>query len=60
MSVCKWCGAEYKTETRWRKDCCSKCGDKVLLLPKFAKARDDLRQQLGLKRLTQGSECVDD
>ena len=58
MNVCRYCGKKCKK--LYARNTCGTCNDKIYILPKFAKARDDLRQQLGLKRLTKGSECVDD
>lgn len=55
--ICKCCGRDRSLGSR---GFCSACYDKILVIPKFAKVRDDLRQKVGLKRLTKGSEYFDD
>lgn len=47
--VCKWCG-EPVTSGKLR-DVCVNCQSKQAVLPHFAKARDDLRELLGLERM---------
>lgn len=47
MSKCKYCGIE----SRLRGGVCENCCRKKPLLPRFVKARDDLREKLGLERL---------
>lgn len=54
--VCKSCGREKRLGARGY---CGACYDKILVIPKFAKARDDLRQKVGLPRMTKGSEYYD-
>ena len=47
--ICRYCGKEV---TRlYARNTCKKCHEKVYVLPKFVKARDDLREKLGLERL---------
>ena len=49
-NVCKYCGNHYKAETKYL-DVCASCATKMPLLPRFAKARDDLRELCGLERM---------
>ena len=50
--VCKYCGRELKPkELKKTHRQCFKCGQKSVLLPCFVKARDDLRERLGLPRM---------
>lgn len=58
MQICKYCGIEYKYDNRYKDDVCSNCAKKLLILRRFAKARDDLRQMYGMMRLTKGSEYI--
>lgn len=55
--VCKYCGEPlglYYEKKSMR--ACGKCREKVRLLPRFAKALDDLREKLGLERLGASNE----
>ena len=56
--ICKHCGKYSKRDYGW--DACNNCKNKIVPLRKFAKVRDDLRQKVGLKRMTKGSECFAD
>lgn len=49
MNKCKWCGKVYVYDCDT--DCCGHCKPKAVMVEKFAKVRDDLRERLGLKRL---------
>jgi DNA-directed RNA polymerase subunit RPC12/RpoP len=51
MSVCKYCGKEFEYKVGKRLTACARCCDKVTLLPRFIKARDDLRELCGLERM---------
>lgn len=51
ICVCKYCGKEYNAWHKNRVNCCGTCSGKVTLLPEFIKARDDLREKLGLERM---------
>jgi hypothetical protein len=51
VKICKYCGIEYNPRRGYRYGMCGNCSCKSVLLPKFIKARDDLREQLGLERL---------
>jgi hypothetical protein len=52
VRTCKWCGQELTPkETQNKKRMCSYCSAKSPLLPYFVKARDDLREALGLPRM---------
>ena len=49
---CKYCGAtlpQYVIKKRWT--VCAKCREKARILPRFVKARDNVRIKLGLERL---------
>ena len=48
--VCKYCGEHFKQTGKYP-DICAKCADKAALLPRFVKARDDLRELHGLERM---------
>lgn len=48
--VCKYCGEHFKP-SGGVKNICNKCLSKTAVLPRFAKARDDLRELLGLERM---------
>ena len=49
QNVCKYCGTVFKKSPL--KDVCNTCVGKTALLPRFAKARDDLRELCGLERM---------
>ena len=49
--ICKYCGVEYDTHRAYRIGLCPSCDRKVSSVRKFGKARDDLRERLGLKRM---------
>ena len=49
QNVCKYCGEHFKKSSL--KDVCNTCIGKTALLPRFAKARDDLRELCGLERM---------
>lgn len=51
MAECKYCGIEYKYDNRYKEDVCSNCAKKLLILRRFAKERDNLREQLGMERM---------
>jgi hypothetical protein len=46
--TCKYCGDKYSGK---EKDTCGRCKKNAPLLPRFAKARDDLRELFGLPPL---------
>ena len=48
--VCKWCGERFKPFGKGD-NVCGKCVSKTAVLPRFAKARDDLRELCGLERM---------
>ena len=48
--VCKYCGAHYKY-TGGSHQICNSCSQKAVVLPRFNKARDDLRELCGLERM---------
>ena len=48
MAKCKYCGKETKNVI---KCICDNCGGKKETADRFVKARDDLREKLGLGRL---------
>ena len=51
-TVCKYCGEDLtQTEIKKSKRLCFRCADKSTLIPRFIKARDDLRERLGLERM---------
>lgn len=50
VEVCKYCGKEYVPNGN-RANTCGSCDHKVPLLQDFVKARDDLREKLGLERM---------
>lgn len=50
VEVCKYCGKEYVPNGN-RANTCGGCNHKAILMPKFVKARDDLREKLGLERM---------
>ena len=56
IAVCKYCDKEFSLPKMEWQNICNKCRNKYTVLPRFAKARDDLRQLCGLKRMTKGSE----
>ena len=45
---CKYCGGECRKEIK--NGVCDCCRPKAKVLPRFVKARDDLREKLGLER----------
>lgn len=49
MKVCKYCDGEVRYNGK--DGVCEKCRHKEPLRPRFVKARDDLREKLGLERL---------
>ena len=49
--VCKACGNEYNPHPKYVDGLCANCTVKSRIMPKFGKARDDLRERLGLERL---------
>ena len=52
VNVCKYCGKELsKWEMRNHGRVCGRCGHKSQLLHRYVKARDDLRERLGLQRM---------
>ena len=51
-NVCKWCGKKLtKSDIKRHSMACNCCQNKSYLLPRFVKARDDLRERLGMKRM---------
>jgi hypothetical protein len=49
--VCKYCGETFSTNRGDARDVCNTCVSKTAVLPRFAKARDDLRELCGLERM---------
>ena len=47
MKICPYCDKEYDAKV----SACPTCASKRRLIPAFVKARDDLREKLGLKRM---------
>lgn len=47
--ICKYCGVEYSN--RPNKSMCNRCAEMSPLLPRFRKARDDIREWCGLERM---------
>ena len=50
--MCKYCG-KVLTDCELKKNAlmCGTCGHKSTLIPRYIKARDDLRERLCLKRI---------
>lgn len=49
MRTCKYCDSQAKNINK--DGVCENCRHKAPLRPRFVKARDDLREKLGLERL---------
>lgn len=47
---CKYCGGNVNKNSNYD-DVCDNCITKLPLMPRFAKARDDLRELCGLERM---------
>lgn len=56
MKICKWCGEEISGT---RVNVCMKCTQKSALMPKFAKARDRIRQKSGLPPLSGDNSAIE-
>lgn len=51
-NTCKYCGKKLtQHEIKHNRTMCGTCGNKSPLIPRFIKARDNLCQALGMKRM---------